>query len=144
MVFKTPQNPQNPRLSSQSSPLAPSAKPAKRARSRKIVESHPLLEPTRTALRLTRVHLQKALPHPVQAAGTITQLTNSPGTHEVSCLCNMPENAEEGLLVQCDSCNKWVHCRCYNLDEQTIGRDDYSFFCMTCLPRPVSTRYPCY
>ena len=81
---------------------------------------------------------ESSLP-PVQAADTITQLTNSPGTHEVSCLCDMLENAEEGLLVQCDSCNKWVHCKCYNLDEQAIGRDDYSFFCMTCLPRPVPT-----
>ena len=37
----------------------------------------------------------------------------------------MPENAEEGLLVHCDSCNKWVHCKCYSLDEQTIGRDRF-------------------
>ena len=41
--------------------------------------------------------------------------------------------------MQCDSCKKWVHCKCYNLDEQTVGRDDYSFSCMTCLPRPVPT-----
>ena len=61
----------------------------------------------------------------MQVAGTVTQLTNSPGTHEVSCLCDMPENAEEGLLVHCDSCNKWVHCKCYSLDEQTIGRDRF-------------------
>ena len=69
-----------------------------------------------------------------------TQLTNPPGTHEVSCLCGLPENAKEGLLVQCDSCKKWVHCKCYNLDEQTVGHDDYSFSCMTCLPRPVPTQ----
>ena len=41
---------------------------------------------------------------PVLDAGTGTQLTNSPGTHEVSCLCGMSETAKEGLLVQCDSC----------------------------------------
>ena len=34
-----------------------------------------LLEPIRMAVRMTRVHLQKAL-LPVQAAGTVTQLTN--------------------------------------------------------------------
>ena len=76
---------------------------------------------------------------PVLDAGAVTQLTNSPGTHEVSCLCGLPENAKEGLLVQCDSYKKWVHCKCYNLDEQTVGRDDYSFSCMTCLPRLVPT-----
>ena len=50
---------------------------------------------------------------PVQVADTVTQLTNSPGTHEVSCLCGLPENAKEGLLLECDSCKKWVHCKCY-------------------------------
>ena len=76
---------------------------------------------------------------PVLDAGTGMQHTNSPGTHEVSCLCGMSETAKEGLLVQCDSCKKWVHCKCYKLDEQTVCRDDYSFSCMTCLPRPVLT-----
>ena len=54
---------------------------------------------------------------PVLVAGIGTQHTNSPGIHEVSCLCGLPETAKEGLLVQCDSCKKWVHCKCYNLDE---------------------------
>ena len=57
----------------------------------------------------------------------------------MSCLCGLPENAEEGLLVQCDSCKKWDLCKCYNLDEQTIGCNDCSFSCMTSLPHPVPT-----
>ena len=51
---------------------------------------------------------------PVQAAGSSTSTTDSPGrrpgeNHDVSCLCGMSKNLEGGLLVQCDTCNKWAH-----------------------------------
>ena len=54
-------------------------------------------------------------------------------------MCGMFENLEGGLLVQCDTCNKWAHSRCYNLDENIISKDDYDFYCVACKPRPELT-----
>ena len=54
-------------------------------------------------------------------------------------MCGMSKNLEGGLLVQCDTCNKWPHSKCYNLDESIISKDDYDFYCMACQPRPELT-----
>ena len=93
MVFKTPQNPQ---LLPQSSPSPPAPNPPNTLdyTDSKDSKASPASGAHKHGGEADQsAPTESSLP-PVQATGT--QLTNSQDTHEVSCLCGLPENA--GLL----------------------------------------------
>ena len=56
----------------------------------------------------------------------------SPGVcGEVLCKCGVSDDDGTEML-QCDNCNRWSHCACYNLTEAEAAGDDFSFFCHDC------------
>ena len=38
---------------------------------------------------------------------------------KIFCYCRMPENYDE-LMILCDSCKKWFHCYCVNINAEQI------------------------
>lgn len=50
-------------------------------------------------------------------------------------VCCKAYRADEAHMIQCDGCDKWVHCLCCDLDEEeyaAVGNSDEAFFCSTC------------
>lgn len=54
----------------------------------------------------------------------------------VFCLCRLPWDRSDcvrGTLVQCNSCKKWYHEACMNIDKQTINAPHLKYTCHVCL-----------
>ena len=55
--------------------------------------------------------------------------SNSGPTDKVNCVCESLE--ESGLMLQCDSCLSWSHCKCVNVLPQVAEK--FPFICPFCI-----------
>ena len=100
-----------------------------------------------------RVHLYNCLqrgemlpfPQVSKALETHSRPKSQLFSYSINCYCGMPDEYDTDM-IQCDSCNKWVHCACAGIYESTTD-----FRCSVCMsngqrvarkPEDFSVKYP--
>ncbi|EAX96163.1 PHD-finger family protein [Trichomonas vaginalis G3] len=82
--------------------------------------------------------LRAPIPHPVISIPKVNQHSIQPpepvffndkrsGRYGIRCVCG--ESRNDGLLIQCDSCEFWLHAKCVNIARIS---DNESFYCPFC------------
>ena len=102
-----------------------------------------------------RVHLynclqkgeMSAFPQMQKISETIPRPKSQLFSYPINCFCGMPDEYDTDM-IQCDSCNKWVHCACAGISELETVTD---FSCSLYLgrggtvagkPKEFSVKYP--
>ena len=102
---------------------------------------------------LMRVYLYKCLqrgemsafPQMPKASETIPRPKSQLFTYPINCYCGMPHEYDTDM-IQCDSCNKWVHYACAGICKATTD-----FSCSVCMgngrqvagkPKEFAIKYP--
>lgn len=88
-----------------------------------------------------RIHLSTSyhqgclLPFPSTSRRTPFPPTRKVREIEIFCLCR---NLANGIMVQCDSCQKWFHRECVKVPEPSVlsEKKTFKFHCPTCSTPP--------
>ena len=99
-----------------------------------------------------RVHLynclqkgeMSAFPQMPKTSETIPRPKSQLFSYPINCFCGMPDEYDTDM-IQCDSCNKWVHCACAGIFELEAVADFSCNLCLGCdgtVAGEFSVKYP--